>query len=401
VRAAVAAAILWWMLSTLPSFAAEPVVSASMWRASGQDVALRFTFPRRTAELLAAPGKPVPATEAVARYVLQRIVVEQDSVPCPAVDQGYDLGRIDTLYVGPDLFGFDILFRCPRADGSLALRNDALFDLSAPHIALASIRLGGAAAVSRLVTSADRTIRIGKGQAAKGSGAGTYMQLGSRHLLTSWVHWCTVCGLLLCARGRRELAFLASGILGGYLIAALAAGASHFVLGPNGSQAWDGLLVLLTAALLMGRTTGELRKPAIGLAIVAGAGALVAVFRGYPDVALTLVGAGAFGSCMLYLWHLGWDHPARWLAPALALGLVDGFALPSELAPLNSAIMIRTTDIWAFNVGAVGAVLALFAAVAAVRWLLLRYASFLKAPVFGDLLAASLAGLGAFYVLVV
>lgn len=388
-----AAAILLTLLSARPVLAAEVLVSASSWNVTGQDIALRLIFPKSAAQLLTQPGKPVPATEAVARYVLQRVHVEQDHVSCPTVDQGYDLGHIDPLFVGPGLFGFDILFHCPRPAGLLTLHNDALFDLPVTRIDAARIRLGSSS-MSRLL-SGERTLRIANGRLPAGSSAGTVFGLGWQHVLSSLVHLCTICGLFLCVRRRKELTFLALGVLAGYLLAALAA--TGWVIQPAPARAWDGFLVLLTAALLMGRT-GEHRKPALGLGLAAGSAAAVAALRGQGDVALTLLGAGTFGFCLL--WRAPWSHPAAWAVPAVALAGVDGFSLSSDLAPLGSAVSMHTPDILAFNIGAIAAVLTLFAATAAARRLLQR-ASFMKTAVLGDLLTASLAAVGAFHVLAV
>lgn len=400
-RGALAAALLALLLAPHLGRAAERIVSSAAWRTSGNEVGLRVLFPRSTALVLRQPGQPVPATEAVERYVFKRVHVQEGQVPCSPIDLGYDLGRIDPLYFGPDLFAFEIIFRCPHGTGTLTLRNDALFDLPVPHIGLASIRLNNAPTVTRLLTPGSHTLQIIGGHPPAPSSAGAYAWLGAQHLFTDGLDLCAVCGLLITVRRRSELESLALGLLGGYLAAALAAGAGRFILGAPGAQAWEGAFVLFTAALLIGRTPSHLSRAALGLALTAGVAALVALLRGHGDVALTLVGAGAFGACLLTLWRTPGVAAARWALPALALGAVDGFTLPSELAPVRALAQVSTPDILAFNLGSVAAALVLFAGVAILRWLLERHASILKAPVMGDLLAASLAGLGAFYVLAV
>jgi hypothetical protein len=389
------------MLSAQASRAGQPLASHAAWTVSGSAVTLRLTFPRTAAALLARPGQPVPATEAVGRYVLNTTKVTQDLRPCPAVDLGYDLGDVEPLFVGPALFGFEMQFRCPGTGGVLSLRTDALFDTTAEHVSLATVRVEDARAVSRLVTAGDRTLRVANGKLLDGRSPGTCAGLGLHHLLTSTVPLFSLAGLATCVRQRRELLWLALGCAGGYLAAALLAGLGHFDLAAGPVQAWNGLLVLLTAALVMGRGAGDLGRPSLGLAIVAGIAALVAAARGLTDVALALLGAGLSGFCLLHLWRTAADHPARWLAPGLLLSLVDGFWVPDILEPVLPLAQLQGADILAFNVGAAGTALAVLAAVAGGRWLLARRASFRAHPVVGDLVAASLAGLGAFLVLAV
>jgi hypothetical protein len=383
-----------------PSSAAQPVVSATMWRVAGQEVTLRFAFLRQAVPLLGDPGKPPPATEAVGRRVLAGAAVEQDGQRCPAIDLGYDLGRVDPLYLGPDLTGFEMLFRCPHERGSLVLREDALSALPAPHIGLASIRIGAAAQATRLIAGESRVLLPAGGPAAASTMA-AYAWLGIQGLPGRLLHVAALCGLLLAVRRRGELVGLVSGVGAGYLAAALAAGAFDWVTSSAPEAAFDGGLVLLTAALLLGRASGELAKPALGLALLAAAAAGMALLRGHTGAALTLAGAGVSAFSLLSMPSLPGVCAARMGLAGLALGVVDGLALPSALGPLHTLVPLPLAGDLGYSVGAAATALGLLTFLTALtRWLPVR-TRLLDAPLTAELAATVLAGVGAFEVLVV
>jgi hypothetical protein len=381
-----------------PAFAAGPVVSAASWRVAGRDVTLRLAFPRPSTRLLGEPGKPPPATEAVARRVLAHSAVEQDGQPCPAIDLGYDLGRVDPLYLGPDLAGFEMLFLCPRDHGSLVLREDALSDLAVPHIGLASIRMGEAAPVMRLATG--RTVQLPDGGRATASGLAAYAWLGMRGLPGRVLHLVTLAGLLCALRRRAELSGLATGLGAGYLAAALAA-AGGWVLRSAPAAAFDGGLVLLAAALLLGRANRELRMPALGLALMAGCAAAAALLSGQWAVALALTGAGVSTFSLLWLRSLPGVCAARMALAGLALGAMDGLTLPSALGPIHSLVALPAAGALGYSAGsAATALLVLVLLTLTRRWLGAR-ARLLETPLLAELAAAVLAAVGAFEVLAV
>lgn len=395
-----ALALLW---SAAPAGAAEVVASAAIWRVSGPEVSLRLAFPRDAVRLLGQPGKPLPATEAVARQVLAQSAVEQDHTPCQAVDLGYDLGRIEPLYLGPALSGFEMQFRCPHAQGSLVLREQALSGLTAPHLDVAAIYLGAAAPVTVLAAGA-RGIELAAGKPAANSTLATYAGLGLVGLPGRLVCLATLGGLLLAVRQRAELIGLAAGVGAGYLAAGLMA-AGGWVLARGPAAAFEGALVLFAAALVMGRATGELRKPALGLAAVAGLCVLVALLRGQTAIALALAGAGLAGASLLSLESTSPVCAVRLALAGFALAAADGFALPLAAAPLHTLVPLPAAAALGYNTGAASAALLALALVTALflqsrRWLGAR-AHLLDTPLLTDLAATALAAVGAFQVLTV
>ena len=381
------------------SHAAAGNASASIWRISGDEVVLRYTFPEPLAALLATPGTPSPSVEMIARYVLSRVSVQRQGEACEALDQGYDLGRIDTLYAGPGLFSFEVLFRCRGKAGTLVLRNNTFFERSPGLIDIANIRVTGTAAVFRLITADDTAVSIQAGRAPEPSSPGAYVGLGLRHVLTSIVCLFTASGLLLLLRNRRELVTVGCGLFAGYLIAALAAGAGGWMLQPQPSQVFEGFLVILLGALLTTRTSTHPNVVAAGLATLVGVVAAAVALLGYGTAALCLVGAGIFGTLSVPLY--GKEDVARWLLLMLGsvVAAVDGFSLASRLAPLHSIISIGAAQLLAYNMGALLGTLAVFATVAAARAGLRRFAGLSTTPLYTDLLTASFTGLGIFAML--
>lgn len=382
-----------------PACAADAIPEAAIWRVSGPEVSLRFAFPRGAARLLAQPGKPVPATEAVARLVLAKSAVEQDHKPCPAVDLGYDLGRVEPLYLGPALMGFEMLFHCPRDAGSLVLREQALADLGVPQLGLTTVYAGTSPPVTRL-TAGERGVQLPAGQ-PKGSSAFVYAWLGMQGLPGRGLRVLALCGLLLAVRRRGELIGLACGVSAGYLAAGIAA-ACGWVLAPGPAAAFDGALVLLAAALVMGRATapGD-RKPALGLAAVAAVCALAALLRGQAPIAVTLAGAGLLSFSLLWLESLPGVCAARLALTGLALSAVDGFALPRAVAPLHTLVPLPAAGALGYNTGAAAAALLLLAVLTQLRRWAGTRARLVDAPLLADMAATALCCAGAFQALTV
>jgi len=374
-------------------------VSASIWTVTGNQVMVRYTFPRELSARLASPGKPSPSIEAIGRYVLSKIGVRRQGAPCAAVDQGYDLGSIDTLYAGPELYSFEILFRCPQAPGPLVVRNDAFFDQSVDHIDVASIRVDDSPAAARLMTGANTTVSMTMGRAPDPTGLSTYMGLGLTHTLARVVGVGAALGLALLIRGRRDIRLLIGGLLLGYLAAAAAAGIGGWIMQPQPGQAFDGFLLLFMGALLAVQRSGRRGSAAVGLAIVVLVATAILVLLRHGDAALCLAAAAVFGAATLYAGRE--PTVARWnlLIPSMLVGAVDGFWLASTFAPLHAIVSIGGVQLIACNLGALLGILLVISIAAGVRRLARHFARPLRAPILSDLLAASLSGVGVFAML--
>ena len=104
--------LCWLALAAGGALAQERSVSYSTWIIAGNMVTLRYLLPVTVAQRLMGVEVPVLTTEKLEEYLLQHQTVASVSGDCPAIDQGFDLGRVDPLAVGPDLYGFEIFYRC-------------------------------------------------------------------------------------------------------------------------------------------------------------------------------------------------------------------------------------------------------------------------------------------------
>src|SRR5262249_50186853 len=119
-------------------------VSYTVWTVSSSSVLVKFLLPAPVARSLTGAEVPLLTTRKLGDYVLQHVEVEAAGGACPAVDQGYDLGKVDPLAVGADLYGFEILFRCAGGtDSGLVLHNHAVFALAPGHVDFARIERNG------------------------------------------------------------------------------------------------------------------------------------------------------------------------------------------------------------------------------------------------------------------
>lgn len=91
-------------------------VSYSSWSLSGDTFIVRYLVPIGDAERVAGTDIEVLVQQRLGDYLLAHLAVQADGQDCPAIDQGYDIGRIDPLTVASGLYGFEIFFaaRCPR-----------------------------------------------------------------------------------------------------------------------------------------------------------------------------------------------------------------------------------------------------------------------------------------------
>jgi hypothetical protein len=392
--------ILFALATTASAGAAARSVSASEWTLSDPDATLRYTVPKIAAAALVKADRVVPSTAKVGEYVLSHISVAANGRSCPAVDQGYDLGLVNILSSSDDRYVFEIRLRCPRGSERITLRNDAFFDETASHLDTTRVQLKGGERSSRLLRSDSREVIVPTRGSLASTPPSVYFNLGAGRLLGSLEHLCFFIAVFLAAGGRREFSYVIAGLAGGYAAAAGLAATGYVELQQRPAEVFGTLLLVIAALLVIVKRTGATRGPAVAFAAAILCIAVVAAVVGNFSLALTLVGAGTFGACLVIIWSRLPMRPSLWLFPTAAFGLSDGFSLPSDFASLGSSFAVEGTDILAFNAGSfVAAVsaLAVVAAVAvAVRVVGRRSPESQKlGPVAQDVAVATLIGLGA------
>jgi HupE / UreJ protein len=385
-------ALIGLVIAIRPAIAEDRSVSHSDWLIAKDRVTLRFVLPVTEARRLTSRGLPPPSTEKVASYILDRVSVSASGTLCTAIDQGYDIGRIDSLSVGSGLYGFEIIFQCP-SPLDLVLRNAVLFERAPQHVDFARIEQDGVV-VTQLFTKGREEIKI-HSSGVRQAGISEYIGLGVRHILHSLDRICFLAGLLVLLRSRRDLMGLVTGLLLGYA-AALGVEAGGFAI-PN-MPAVESAMGFLVASLAAQSIAWEARRPRIVASVVGVAMLLIGVtallVRG--QIGWLAVGLGIFAASLLS------NAPRRGL-PILALpavfGFLDGLVLPGDFAGLELSRQIPFLGLFAFNTGALlGDAFLLGAGVGAA--LLVRRRN-IAAPgaMVKDLAATVLAGLGTFWML--
>jgi hypothetical protein len=380
--------------------AASGSVSYSTWIVSGNLVTLRFLLPVAEAQRLMGIDVPVLTVQKLEDYLLKHVTVRSAGGDCPAIDQGYDLGRVDPLAVGPDLYGFEIFYRC-KDPSQLALRDAALFDRVPNHVNFARIQMHGRM-VERLFTAEQQQLHLPDGAAPPAAGIATYLRLGVVHVLGSADRLCCLLGLLLLARRKREVGYAILALVLGYLLSV-----AVFPLGwvlPRMSllEAFVGFLVALLGALMTLREAKRADLVAFGWPCLLLLLCLASAVLYAPWPALMLFGGAAFAAGFLLI---SAQFDARWTfwpLLALLLGFLDGFVLPSVLLPAQLPQQVQVRMSVGFDLGAV-LIDALLAGSVLVALLLLRTKRIVVLQplvnLVRDISAACLGGVGTFWLL--
>ena len=349
--------------------AAEAGVSYSTWIVSGDTVMLRFVLPAAEANRLAGSAIPVLTVSKLGDYLLEHTAVTASGRDCPAIDQGYDLGRVDPVRVGAELYGFEIVFRCSAPIRSLVLENRALFDRVPGHVDFARIE-AGRRFTDQLFTAGRQRVRIPNISDAPAASLGAYVRLGIGHVLRDAGRLCflTVALLVVMHRPRRILLIIA-GLVGGYAVA-LAADAGGLVVSNRALiEAFIGCLIALYA---LAAIAPQLARPVIatrGWPLLLLALAIVAAGLRAAGPALLLAGGGLLSAGFLAaIRRPGARTPGAGASagillalPAVIFGFLDGFTLQSLLAPLELAFSSRVRMAIGYDLGALLAEAGIFA----------------------------------------
>ena len=390
-------ALCWLAMAAGPAQAQDRGVSYSTWTVADNMITLRFVLPVTEAQRLTGADVPVLTISRLEGYLLRHLAVRSAGGDCPAIDQGFDLGRVDPLAVGPELYGFEILYRCsdPR---HLVLLNSALFDRAPGHVNFAGVQMHGHS-VGQLFTAQHQELALPDERPPPAAGFGAYLRLGGLHVMHSADRWCFVLGVLLLVRRGREVGYLVLALAGGYLLAVLLAVTGWVQPRLTPLEAFMGFLVALLGAVITQRESQREAAAAAGWPTWVLLLVLAVALLHSPAAIWTLVGGAAIGAGVLMLVRGPGSRPLVWPALVALFTFLDGFVLPAVLPPAHVAQSLQLRMLTGF---ALGALLfdALLVALAVAVWQLLR-TSRMAPPqaAWNDVWAAGLSGLGAFWLL--
>lgn len=388
-----------WMLAAAAggARAQDHSVSYATWMVDGKMVTLRYLLPVPEAQRLLGVEVPVLTTAKLADYLLAHQTVQSAGGDCPAIDQGFDLGRVDPLAVGPDLYGFEIFYRCqdPR---QLLLRDTALFGRMPDHVTFAQIQVQGQR-IERLFTAQHQQLALPDDRALPATGIAAYLRLGILHVLTNADRWIFLLGALLLVRRRLDVWYLLAAVVTGYGFSLLAASTAWVLPRMPRLEAFMGFLLVLLAAMLTQRETPGGRGPNLrGPAILLLGILLVALLRA-PSAAYALLGAAALAVGLLTLAQWFEGRLQIWAGAVTLFAFLDGFALPAVLGPAQLPQRTQTWISLAFDLGAVS-IIVLLLGLAIGAWRVIRTLPIsLPRAIMHDVGCAALYGLGAFWLL--
>lgn len=366
-------------------------VSHSVWVIAGDQVTVREIIPAAEARRLKPTGLP-PSNEELAAYLLEHLGVNSQGSACQAIDQGYDLGRVNTLAVGPGLYGFEIIFHCPHATPPV-LSNSVLQQVP-EHIDYAHIEWEGAR--SQQVFSA-RRFHLDLSAPPASAGFSTYATLGARHVVRSGQRLCFLLGLMLLIKSRREGWIAALALSCGYGAALVIPIADQVPRMPALESAIGLLVALCAAQWVAGRISVS---PRAGWGITAALALVcVAIGRGMGEIPWGLMGAALLSGSLLILSS---RRPiVALMCFPLLFGLLDGVVLAGDYARLQMWPEFQVVPQMSFNLGALFVELGIMAVLLGGKaWWGRSRRRAQYSPLAGEVAATALAGLGAFWLVI-
>jgi hypothetical protein len=393
--------------------------SYSSWSVQGTRITVRFLLPTADAQRVAGSDIEVLVQQRVGQYLLEHLAVRANNAPCEAIDQGYDIGRVDPLTVAAGLYGFEIFFECagpdaaaataapllasgPAPPAALVLEEHALFDRLPGQIDFARVQGADGAARQELFTVTHQQLALSAGRSPPAAGWERYAALGFARMLGRWDRLCFLLGAVLLMRRVRDVRGLGLGLTAGYALALLATVPGDLV--PRGGLlgAAVGLLIALVAGLTMVR---ELARPR--LAITAAMAALLSLaalsLLGHATwPVLLLAGAALFAGGLLGARTMFGSRGLEVALLAALFGFLDGFVLPEALAPQQMSARALLPMAVGYDIGALLAAFAVIVLLMLLRRVLHRWmSSHAPAPwaLARDAATAMLGGLGVFWMI--
>ncbi|MGH8142045.1 MAG: HupE/UreJ family protein [Steroidobacteraceae bacterium] len=381
-----------------PAAAQSRSVSYSNWSLSGNMVIVRFRMPVSDAQRLVGTDIAVQTQAKVGDYLLDHLGVRDATGGCPAVDQGFDLGKVDPLSEQAGMYGFEIFFQCVNPT-QLVLQDTALFDRLPGDVNFARVQINGHLS-QHLFTAGHEQVRVSLGAPLRSAGVGRYVDLGISHILGGLDRLCFLLGSLLLLRRPQQVRHLIAGLALGYTLSLVIALGGWITPRMTLLGAFIGFMVAFLGAQLLTRQTGRPRILALGSAgLLLWLAAAVLLAHGNLTVVL-LAGAALFAGCYLVVSDRLEQHALGCLLVPAVFGFLDGFVLPAAVLPQRLSGHTLLPMLLGFDIGAVLIDAVLLLAAMGAGWLLLRRRPLPTIRALAnDIATAALGGLGIFWML--
>jgi hypothetical protein len=376
-------------------------VSYSFWNLDGQRVTLRFILPASETQRVTGTDIAVLRTTRFGEYLLDHVAVRAAGQPCPAIDQGFDIGKVDPLTVGANLDGFEVFFQCPSLQ-DVTLEDRALFGRLPGQVNFARLQINGGPVSEQLFTPSHQQLHLASLTAVSSASFSRYVALGIGHVLGGLDRLCFLLAALLLVRQARQLGALVGALAAGYALSLPIALYAPIMPRSTLLDAFIGFLVamlafqLMTRQLVRVRLAGTLAAGALlilaVIALIAHAGAPVLLLAGAGLVAAALPALGSVSSGQMFT------------VPVIGglFAVLDGFILPAALQPMQLPAATRLPMLVGFDLGAwaLESVLLVAAVLAASLWTMARRRGRPQLRALAtDAAAAAIGGLGVFWLI--
>lgn len=389
------ALVCFLFVSAHPAFAETRSIAYATWNVVDGNVRVLYSVPTGELTNLAMPGMPVLTTKQVADYVLSHLGVSRQGKVCPVVDQGEEIGNINTLALIPGYLRFEIVFQCPDNAG-LTLSDTAFADRTENHFDFARVQVNNRGFFQHVFTA--REPRLNLSNALSGGQSDSmlrYAVFGLSHVFRSLDSLCLGLALVFIARRRRDFVIALGALFAGYALAAIL---SPFDLVAPRFGTGHGLLILIAAATGIALSLPDPRKATVALGsgalvVAASALALHGFAAGYAVLGLMLIGISSLFNPRFE------SRRAAFIAMiAFVFAFLDGFVLTADVAYLSIPVPQLALMVSGFNAGALLAGIAIPLCLV-IAWFLLPAARrfFSSGNFVSDLAGSVFAAFGTFW----
>jgi hypothetical protein len=327
-----AAALLFALLFAAPARAETRNIDYSLWTVVGNTVYARYTVPASEAKFIVPPNSKRPADKLLADYLLAHLAVSRGGEDCEAIDQGQDVGQINTLAFTPGRYLFEIQFAC-GGKGAISLSNTAFANVPS-HVDFARVqRDGGAFAQHVFTTDATRFALPDVASDMPSDSVFRYATLGFTHVRRSIDILLFMAAIVLIVRTRRDFIVAAGGLASGYVLSLLASVLR--IVSPHAAAPVlvNALLVFLAAAAAFVLRRERRSEGAILVAVSVAILAIPAFFvRGGASLSIAALGIALLAASALLLPLREGARGAFLAASCFVFALLDGFVLPGDVA---------------------------------------------------------------------
>jgi hypothetical protein len=383
------------VLAAMPAAGRAQGYSYTTWSIAGPDVTLLVTLPAAAARVLAGNFIPAETNAALSRYVADHVDVHAGEDACPPIDQGQDVGLIDTLAPLPGVYRYQIMFRCPHA-GALRLDSHLLFAQVPDHLDFALVQLPEARTVTRVLDAAHQSIIIPPDRAPAGASLAAYVALGGAQMVRQTARIAFVLALLLGLRRREDWITAWIGLACGYALSIGLAAGGVAAARPEVAETTIGLLTVLLAARAATTRDGSATAATLALAGVVVLLGVAEALASRGDQAMLLLGDAMLVPCVLLV-RAGPARALPWLIPTVLFGVLDGARFSAAVVAIGLPGRGVLLPLAGRHLGALMGIGLLSAAAMACVWLARRRHWPFGRALLADCAASGLAGFGMFW----